>query len=115
MDLICYLWKAYKAAPNEEFHAYIKDMKNQADDGRATFNAEQLMTMTGNKYVPHSLDEDNEWGKLSDEQEQIIAMNAKMTALKNNCNKDSNPKKSNNKQGKQGKSSSKQSKSKGKK
>ena len=80
MDLTHYLWKAYKAAPDEEFNACIKYMKSQTVDGRATFNADQLMAMAENKYGACLLDEDNEWGKLSDEQEQIIAMNAKINA-----------------------------------
>ena len=84
MDLSHYLWKAYKAAPDEELNTYIKDMKSQADDGRATFNTKQLMPMVENKYEVHLLDDENEWGKLSDEQEQTIAMNAKINGLKNN-------------------------------
>ena len=36
VDLLYYLWKAYKAAPDEEFVVYIKDLKSQTDDGRAT-------------------------------------------------------------------------------
>ena len=76
-------------------------------------DTEQLKTMAENKYEVHLLEE-NELGKLSDEQEQIIAMNAKINALKNDCSKDSTPKKGNNKQGKQDKCSSKQNKSKGK-
>ena len=33
VDLLHYLWKAYKAAPDENFMTYIKDMKSQAEDG----------------------------------------------------------------------------------
>ena len=40
VDPLYYLWKAYKAAPDEEFVTYIKDLKSQCDDGRATFTAE---------------------------------------------------------------------------
>ena len=69
--------------------------------------------MAENKYKAHLPDEDNEWGKLSDEQEQIITMNVKINAFKNHYNKDSTPKKSNNNQGKQDKSSSMPGKSTG--
>ena len=50
MDLTHDLWKAYKAAPDEDFITYIKDKKSQVDDGRASYNAEELMTMAENKY-----------------------------------------------------------------
>ena len=33
VDLLYYLWKAYKAAPDEEFVVYIKDLKSQCDNG----------------------------------------------------------------------------------
>ena len=33
VDLLYYLWKAYKAAPDDEFVVYIKDLKSQCDDG----------------------------------------------------------------------------------
>ena len=44
MDLLYYLWNAYKAAPNDEFVVYINDLKSPCDDGRATFMAEDLTT-----------------------------------------------------------------------
>ena len=50
MDLLNYLWKAYKAAPDDEFVVYIKDLKSQGDNGRATFTAEDLMVWAENKY-----------------------------------------------------------------
>ena len=50
VDLLYYLWKAYKAAPDEEFIVYIKDLKSQYDNGRATYMAEDLMVCAENKY-----------------------------------------------------------------
>ena len=50
MDLLYYLWKAYKAAPDDEFVVYIKDLKSQCDNGRATFMVEDLMVLAENKY-----------------------------------------------------------------
>ena len=50
VDLLYYLWKTYKAAPDDEFVVYIKDLKSQCDDGRATFMAEDLMVRAENKY-----------------------------------------------------------------
>ena len=74
VDLLYYLWKAYKAAPDDEFVVYIKDLKSQCDDGRATFTVEDLMVQAENKYEVHLLDEENDWGKPTEEQEKIIAM-----------------------------------------
>ena len=33
VELLYYLWKAYKAAPDDEFVVYIIELKSQADDG----------------------------------------------------------------------------------
>ena len=82
VDLLYYLWKAYKAAPDDEFVVYIKDLKSQCDDGRATFTAEDLMVRAENKYEARLLDEENAWGKPSEEQEKIVAMTAEINSLK---------------------------------
>ena len=82
VDLLYYLWKAYKAAPDDEFVVYIKELKSQADDGRATYMAEDLMVRAENKYEARLLDEENTWGKPTDEQEKIVAMTAEINSLK---------------------------------
>ena len=82
VNLLYYLWKAYKAAPDEEFVTHIKDLKSQCDDGRATFTVEDLMVRAENKYEARLLDEENAWGKLTDEQEKIVAMSAEINSLK---------------------------------
>ena len=82
VNLLYYLWKAYKAAPDKEFVTYIKDLKSQCDDGRATFTAEDLMVRDENKYEARLLDEENAWCKLTEEQEKIVAMSAKINSLK---------------------------------
>ena len=76
MDLLYYLSKAYKAAPDDEFVVYIKDLKSQCDDGCATFTAEDLMVCAKNKYEARLLDEENAWGK------KIVAMTAEINSLK---------------------------------
>ena len=78
VDLLYYLWKAYKAAPDEEFVTYIKDLKSQCDDGRATFTAEELMVRAENKYEARLLDDENAWGKPTEDQEKIVAMTAEL-------------------------------------
>ena len=82
VDLLYYLWKAYKAAPDDEFMVYIKDLKSQCDDGRATFTAEDLMVRAENKYEARLLDEENTWGKPTEDQEKIVAMTAEINSLK---------------------------------
>ena len=77
-----YLWKAYKVAPDEEFIVYIKDLKSQCNDGRATFMAGDLMVCTGNKYEARLLDEEITWGKPTEEQEKIVVMTTKFNSLK---------------------------------
>ena len=82
VNLLYYLWKAYKAAPDDEFVTYIKDLKSQCDDGRATFMVEDLMVHAENKYEAQLLDEENMWGKPTEEQEKIVAMTAEINTLK---------------------------------
>ena len=90
MDLTHYWWKAYMAAPDEDFITYTKDKKSQVDDGRAIYTAEELMTLAENKYEGRLLDEDNAWRTPSDEQEQILTMTEEIKALKQGNNKGSN-------------------------
>ena len=85
IDLLYYLWKAYKAAPDDEFVVYIKDLKSQSDDGRATFTAEDLMVRAENKYKARLLDKENTWGKPTEDQEKIVAMTAEINSLKKAC------------------------------
>ena len=82
VDLLYYLWKAYKAAPDDEFVVYIKDLKSQCDDGRATFTVEDLMVWAENKYEAQLLDEENTWGKPMEDQEKIVVMTAEINSLK---------------------------------
>ena len=82
VDLLYYLWTAYKATPDDEFIIYIKDLKSQCDDGCATFTAEYLMVRAENKYEARLLDEEIAWVKPTDEQEKIVAMTAEINSLK---------------------------------
>ena len=77
-----YLWKSYKAAPDEEFLVYIKDLKRQCDDRRATFMAEDLMVRVENKNEARLLDEEYTWGKPTEDQEKIVAMTTEINSLK---------------------------------
>ena len=82
VDLLYYLWKAYKAATDDEFVVYVKDLKSQCDDGWATFKAEDLMVRAENKYESRLLDKENTWGKPTEDQEKILALTAEINSLK---------------------------------
>ena len=82
VDLLYYLWKAYKAAPDDEFVVYIKDLKSQCDDGWATFTAEDLMARAESKYEARLLNEKNTWGKPMEDQEKIMTMTTEINSLK---------------------------------
>ena len=102
VDLLYYLWKAYKAAPDDELVVYMKALKSQCNDGLATFTAEDLMVHAENKYEAQLLDEENAWGKPTEEQEKIVMMSAEINFLKKEChgtpNKTSKPKQTGKKQ-----------------
>ena len=72
-------------APDDEYVVYIKDLKSQCDDGRATFMAEYLMVGAENKYEDRLLDEENTWGKPMEDQEKIVVMTAEINSLKKAC------------------------------
>ena len=91
VDLLYYLWKAYKAPPDDEFVVYIKDLKSQCDDGRATFMAEDLMVQAENKYEDRLLHKENTWGKPTEDQEKIVAMTAEINSLKKACSSTTTP------------------------
>jgi hypothetical protein len=78
-DLLPLLWKTYRAAPDKEFVLYIKDLKNQYEDGRANYTAQEVMVLAENKYKAYK--QSGEWGKPSDEQAEIVALTSKINVL----------------------------------
>ena len=82
VDLLYYLWKVYKGTPDNEFVVYIKDLKSQCNNGQATFTTEDFMVRAENKYEASLLDEENTWGKPTEEQEKIVAMTTEINSLK---------------------------------
>ncbi|KAL7561082.1 hypothetical protein ACA910_020396 [Epithemia clementina (nom. ined.)] len=69
----------YKTAPDCEFVAYIKDLKNMYDDGRADYTAQSLMHLADNKYKAYI--QSGEWGQPSEEQAEIVALTTKLDVL----------------------------------
>lgn len=78
-DLLAYLWKTYKQAPDKEFVSYIKDLRNQYDDGRSDYTSEDLMVLAENKYK--AIVQNEEWGQPSEEQAEIVALTSKIDVL----------------------------------
>ena len=77
-DLLANLLRAYKTSPDSEIVDYVKQKTNDYDKGQE-FTADSLMHLVGNKYVTRSNEEDFEDGRK--DQDKIIALEAKLTAL----------------------------------
>jgi hypothetical protein len=77
-DLMVNLFKGYECASDQEFVRYIKMKKDDYDDG-TDMEPENLMTLALNKY--ETLKKNNKWNSKSIEQEQIVALNAKVDRL----------------------------------
>jgi len=78
-DLLSNLLKAYKVIKDKEFTKYINDKKNEYDEGK-DFNPSQLMLLASNKFK--TMKQDDEWNAPSEEQEQIMALQAQVNKLK---------------------------------
>ena len=77
-DVMVNLFKGYLAAPDKEFAAYIKQKKNDYEEGQ-DLQEDDLMTMAENKYK--SLVRSGEWNAPSKEQKEILALSAKLESL----------------------------------
>jgi hypothetical protein len=77
-DLMINLFKGYECASDREFVRYMKTKKDAYNDG-ADLEPEQLMTLALNKY--EDLVKDGQWNAKSAEQEQIVALTAKLDKL----------------------------------
>ena len=75
-DCLTYLWKTYQKALDAKFIEYIKNLCNDFITGKSDFTAQELMNLADKARV-HM----NEWALLSAEQEEIVALNAKITQL----------------------------------
>jgi hypothetical protein len=82
-DVLISLFRAYKTATNEEFLHSVDYWKNEWNSG-AFNSAEELMDKAEKKFV--ELKDLGTWGKRSDKDDQIIALNAQVEALKRSDN-----------------------------
>jgi hypothetical protein len=77
-DLIVNLFKGYEAVPDKVFKDYIEQKKSSFEEG-GTINPDELMQLAQNKYEGRVLAKT--WNAPSDEQEQIIALEARIESL----------------------------------
>jgi hypothetical protein len=77
-DLIVNLFKGYEAVPDKVFKDYIEQKKSSFEEG-GTINPDELMQLAQNKYEGRVLAKT--WNAPSDEQEQIIALEARIQSL----------------------------------
>ena len=86
-DVLISLFRAYKTATNDEFLHSVDYWKNEWNSG-AFNSAEALMDKAEKKFV--ELRDLGTWGKRSDKDDQIIALNAQVDAYKRNDNSGGN-------------------------
>ena len=89
-DILISLFRAYKTATNEEFLHSVDYWKNEWASG-AFNSAEELMDKAEKKFV--ELRDLGTWGKRSDKDDQIIALNAQVEAFKRADNPSGGPNK----------------------
>jgi hypothetical protein len=80
-DILTYLWKAYQVAPDAQFRQYIRDRKNEHEDGRVDITHDALMLLAEHKY--QALIQAEEWSRPTREQSEIVAMQSKILQFKN--------------------------------
>ena len=77
--LLTYLWKTYQKALDAKFVEYIQNLHNDFITGKSDFMAQELMNLADTMYKARV--QMNEWALLSAEQEEIVALKAKITQL----------------------------------
>ncbi len=77
-DIMIALFRAYSGSSNEEFKNSVMYWKNEWN-GLALTSAEELMVKADGKF--DELKKAGTWGKTSEKDEQIVALNAKLTTL----------------------------------
>jgi hypothetical protein len=75
-DLLVYLFLAYLTIKDSNFKRFIERKKEDYDDGKETITANTLMDQALNKF--NQLTQAKTWNKKSPEQEQLIALTARL-------------------------------------
>jgi hypothetical protein len=81
-NLLPYLWRAYQAAPDDEFISYIKTLRHQHEDRRSICTSDSLMTLAENKYKLQL--QTNEWGKQAPNHSELVALVAQLKKTSTN-------------------------------
>lgn len=97
-DLLNNLFKAYKTVKDDEFLTYIKAKESDWHEGEMELTAEKLMLLAKNKF--QLLKDQKKWQAPSAAEEKIIALEARLAAIKRDGNK--TPNRGNQKNRKQG-------------
>jgi hypothetical protein len=79
-DLLNNLFKAYKTVQDEDFINYIKAKESDYHEGTIDLNADRLMLLAKNKY--RLLVDQGTWQAPTVAEEKIIALEAKLAAMK---------------------------------
>ena len=78
-DLLVFLFKGYGAVPDMEFASYIKQKKENHEEGDS-MTAEQLMLLADSKYKL-LLESEEGWGIANPQEEKILALEAKIAKM----------------------------------
>ncbi len=74
------LFSAYMVVPCNNFKSYIKCKQDAYTDGTLTLMHEELIMLATNKF--NLLKQEGTWGAKSPDEDKIVAMQAKLTALR---------------------------------
>ena len=100
-DLVVNLFKAYKVVSDLPFKQYITHIKDNHDDGTKIYTEHELMQKTVTFYKKAI--QDKEWEQPSEEQKNVLALQAELKTLKKKTEKhvkfDKSAKKDNNSKG----------------
>ena len=78
-DLLTDLWMTYQKALDAKFVEYIQNLHNDFITGKSDFTAQELIHLADLMHKARV--QMNEWSLLSAEQEEIVALSAKITQL----------------------------------
>ena len=84
-DLIVNLFKAYKVVPDQPFKQYITNIKDSHDDGTKIYTEHELMQKTVTFYKKAL--QEKEWEQPSEEQKNVLALQAEVKVLKKKAEK----------------------------
>lgn len=76
LDLLTYLFKAYKVCNDTEFVDFIKDIQTDHDMGTKRIDAKELMSLTEKKFK--IMKTQNKWEAPSHQDEKIMALQARL-------------------------------------